>query len=140
MTGESMHTATPDMSTTGLNLVGYDPKVISKAYAALVAKKDVYDGSSAAYNVGSTSVSKVSKTSGAVKVSLKKVTGATGYEICVSTSKSFAKNATVTATAKKTSLTVKKLKAGKEYFVKARAYRTVGGKKVYGSWSKVVKA
>ena len=35
----------------------------------------------------------------------------------------------------KTSVTVKKLKAKKKYYVQVRAYNTVSGKTVYGSWS-----
>jgi len=32
---------------------------------------------------------------------------------------------------------VKKLKAKKKYYVRIRTYKTVNGKKVYSSWSKV---
>lgn len=32
---------------------------------------------------------------------------------------------------------VKKLKAKKKYYVRVRTYKTVKGKKVYSSWSKV---
>ena len=40
-------------------------------------------------------------------------------------------------TVKSNSKTLAKLKSGKTYQVKVRAYKTIGGKKVYGSWSKV---
>lgn len=75
-------------------------------------------------------------------VSWKKDSKATGYQIQYSTSKSF-KNAK-TVTVKKnsvTSQTLKKLTAGKKYYVKVRAYKTVKieGKSVnkYGSFSSV---
>ena len=45
-----------------------------------------------------------------------------------------------TATVKKqktTKVTIKKLKAKKKYYVRIRTYKTVNGKKVYSSWSKV---
>ena len=38
---------------------------------------------------------------------------------------------------KKRSVKIKKLKKGKKYYVKVRAYRTYKGKKVYGSYSAV---
>jgi hypothetical protein len=34
---------------------------------------------------------------------------------------------------------VKKLKAGKKYFVKVRAFKKVGNKKIYGKYSTVKK-
>ena len=39
--------------------------------------------------------------------------------------------------AKTTKNKVKKLKAKKKYYVRVRTYKTVNGKKVYSSWSKV---
>ena len=70
------------------------------------------------------------------KVSWKKVSGAQGYQICYSTSKKF-KNKKQLLT-KNNKVTLKKLKSGKTYFVKVRAYTLDGKKKVYGKWSKVV--
>ena len=71
-----------------------------------------------------------------VKVS-KKITNANGYQYQASLKKNMksAKKATST----KTSAKIKKLKAKKIYYVRARAYKTINGKKVYGAWSKVVK-
>ncbi len=79
-------------------------------------------------------------TAGKKKVTLswKKVTSAAGYEIVYSASKSFknSKKATLSkgSTVKKT---VKKLKSGKKYYFKVRAFKTVDGKKAYGAWSTV---
>ncbi len=73
----------------------------------------------------------------ALQASWKKVSGASGYEIWCSTSKNFKKKSVKTT--KNTKLTVKKLKSGKNYFVKVRAYTVKSGKKVYGAWSKTVK-
>ncbi len=69
----------------------------------------------------------------------KKVSGATGYQVVVSLDKKFKKGKkTVTVKNPKTvKVTVKKLKSKKKYFVKVRAYKTVKGKKYYGSYSKV---
>lgn len=74
-----------------------------------------------------------------VVIKLKKVRGASGYEIKVSTSKKFAKKTTKTVYAKKLSVTVKKLQPNKKYFAKVRAYVIVNGTKVYGKYSKAVK-
>ena len=71
------------------------------------------------------------------KVSWKKVSGAQGYQICYSTSKKF-KNKKQLLT-KNNKVTLKKLKSGKTYFVKVRAYVVKEGKKVYGKWSSVKK-
>lgn len=86
-------------------------------------------------------IKKATKKKSAKKASieLKKVNGAAGYQVKVSTSKKFAKKTTVTVNAKSVKVTVKKLKANKTYYVKARAYKKVSGSKVYGKWSKVVK-
>lgn len=70
------------------------------------------------------------------KVTWKKVSGAEGYEIQYSKKSNFksAKKVTVKGTSKKTK-TIKKLTAKKKYYVRVRAYKTIGGKKVYTSWS-----
>lgn len=68
----------------------------------------------------------------AMKVTLKKVKGADGYEVRYSTKKSM-KGAKKTTT-KKTTVTIKKLKKGKTYYVQARAYKLdSAGKKVYSA-------
>lgn len=67
-----------------------------------------------------------------------KISGASGYQIYRSTKKSsgFKKVKTVTK-GKTVSYTNKKLKKGKYYYFKVRAYRTVSGKKVYSAFSSV---
>ncbi len=70
-------------------------------------------------------------------------TGFSGYEVQYSLGKKFPKGKkTKTKTvksAKKTSLTIKKLQKGKTYYVRVRAYTLDGTKKVYGKWSKAKK-
>ena len=69
----------------------------------------------------------------------KKVSGAKGYEISYSTDKKFKKAVTKKNTAK-TSYTISKLKKGKIYYVRIRAYRMDStGKKVYGKYSSMKK-
>ncbi|NBI63327.1 hypothetical protein D3Z38_09785 [Clostridiales bacterium] len=73
----------------------------------------------------------------ALKVKWKKVSGAAGYQICYSTSAKFKGKKTVTTA--RTTYTLKKLKAKKQYYVKVRAYKVKDGKKLYGKYSKVIK-
>lgn len=63
--------------------------------------------------------------------------GVTGYQIRYSLKKNF--KGSKYKTSKKSKYTIKKLKKKKTYYVKIRAYKTVGGKKLYGSWSKYKK-
>ena len=70
------------------------------------------------------------------KISLKKVKGATGYVVKISTSKKFKKKTTITKNVKLTTFSLKKLKKNKKYYIKVRAVRKTGKTKVYGLWSK----
>lgn len=73
-----------------------------------------------------------------VKISVKKTSEkVNGYELVLSTKRNF-KNAKKVTT-KKNVITVKKLKAGKKYFVKVRTFKKVGNKKIYGKYSTVKK-
>ncbi len=72
-----------------------------------------------------------------VKLTFKKIKGATSYEIKISTSKKF-KKGTKTYTTKKLSKTIKKLVAYKKYYVKVRAVAVAkDGTVTNGKWSKV---
>ena len=73
-----------------------------------------------------------------IKLTVKKVTNATGYEFKYSTNKKFKKKLTKTKITSKNVILLKKLKRKKKYFIKVRAYTTVNGKKVYGKWSKKI--
>ena len=72
-----------------------------------------------------------------VAVTWKKATGVKGYQICYSTSKKFKKKKQKFV--KKNKVSLKKLKSGKTYFIRVRAYAIEGNRKVYGKWSKVKK-
>ena len=71
-----------------------------------------------------------------LRISWKKVSGVSGYQISYSTKKGSGYQ-TVTVKKSSTKYTVKNLKKGKTYYVKMRGYRMVKGKKVAGSWSSV---
>ena len=69
----------------------------------------------------------------------KKISGIKGYEISYSTDKKFKKAVTRKNTTK-TSYTISKLKKGKTYYVRIRAYKVdSAGKKVYGKYTSVKK-
>ena len=84
-------------------------------------------------------VEKVTKGTKSFKVTWKKKTGVSGYQVQYATDKKFKKNKKTVTIAKKnaTSKTIKKLKSNKTYYVRVRTYKIVNGKKVYSSWSKV---
>ncbi len=68
-----------------------------------------------------------------IKVTFKKVSKATGYQIVYATNKKFTK--AVKIKTKKNTYTLKKLKKGKTYYVRVQAYRKVKGKVYYGKYS-----
>ena len=70
-----------------------------------------------------------------LKITYKSQTGADGYQILYSTNKKFksAKKKTV----KKGTVTLTKLKKGKTYYVKVRAYKVYSGSKKFGDFSGV---
>lgn len=76
---------------------------------------------------------------GSAKVTWKTVSGASGYTVYRSLKKNKGYKAVKTVKgSKKKSWTVSKLKKGKQYYFKVRAYRTIKGKKVYGAYSAAV--
>ena len=65
------------------------------------------------------------------------VKGAKGYQLQYALNKKFKKKKSIQT--KKTKYTIKKLKKNKTYYIRVRAYKMNGRKKVYGKWSKVKK-
>lgn len=91
-------------------------------------------------------VSKPSKVKGVVVkskkkkqilVKYKKIKNASNYQICYSTNKKFKKAKKILTKASKK--TIKKLKSKKTYYIRVRAIKKNGAKKLYGTWSKTVK-
>ncbi len=96
---------------------------------------------STATKPGKTSISSIKKKSAGyydynITVKWKKVTRATGYELVVSTSKDFSY-----PTKKLTKKTSAKVGVSgfwvDKCYIKVRPYKTVGGKKIYGAYSKI---
>lgn len=133
------------------------------AKAADVDESDVYATYSAAYDLakaydkvmdvldenvktvkvvkapGKEKITKITraKNNKSVKISLKKLSGAKGYEVKYSTGTKFSKKTTKTIYTAKTTFTIKNLKKNKKYYVKVRAYVKNGTSKKYGAWSAV---
>ena len=74
-----------------------------------------------------------------VKLTWKKTTGATGYEIYMKTNNAGYKKIKSISKAKTVSYAKTGLKKGKTYSFRLRAYKTVNGSKIYGAYSKVKK-
>lgn len=68
-----------------------------------------------------------------IKLTIKKVAGAKGYQVRYATNKKFKK--AVVRTTTKTTYTIKKLKKKKTYYVQVRAFKKSGKTRVYGNWS-----
>ncbi|MCM1364938.1 MAG: fibronectin type III domain-containing protein [Faecalibacterium sp.] len=120
-------------------------KTYSYAVKAIaVSGKKTYTGSySSVFNcatapgkVSSVKLSSVKDTS--MTVSWKKVSGASGYQICSYNSST--KKYSVLATVSGTKATVKSLKGGTNYKIAVRAYRKVSGVSYYGAYSSQVSA
>ncbi len=62
---------------------------------------------------------------------------ATGFQVRYSLSSKFKSSTSFYKETKQLNIKVKKLKPGKKYYVKVRAYKIIGGKKRYSAWSKV---
>ena len=106
----------------------YDPDLPGELSAAVTA----------AAKLNNTTISSLSPGKKSMTIKWKKVTGASGYWIYQSMKKNggfkcvgkINRGGTVKAT-------VKKLKSGKQYYYRIRAYRTVKGKKVWAAYSPV---
>lgn len=72
-----------------------------------------------------------------MKISWKKDSNASGYQIVYASNKKFTKGKKTVNIKKNTTVskTIKKLKKGKTYYVKVRSYKTSEGEKIYGKFS-----
>lgn len=114
-----------------------------KVVAYKTVKKKEYVGSyssvlTTATKPATPKISKLTTKSKKATVQWKKISGASGYEICMATSQK-GKYTKVSTIAKGSTVkyTKKSLKKNKKYYFKVRAYKTVNGKKVYSSYSSV---
>lgn len=112
-------------------------KALAQAQAALKAAQESYNAlAKAQASVGKAELDQpASKKKKQVQVSWKKQEGVTGYEVQYSLKKNMKDAQTKTVTGAKTKLNLKKLKSGKKYYVRIRAYKAVGDMTVYGAYS-----
>lgn len=82
----------------------------------------------------------LSKKKHTMKITWKKA-DSSGYQIMIANNRKMkkGKKTYLVRSKKKTALTINKLKSRRRYYVKVRAYRTAGSKKIYGKWSQVKK-
>lgn len=115
----------------------------SNLTSASTVKSSVSSTSTTAKSTASkpkkTSIKKLKKGKKSITILWEKSAGVKGYQIQLATDKEFKKNKKIVTIKKQktTKKTVKKLKSKKKYFVRVRTYKTVNGKKVYSSWSKI---
>ena len=87
---------------------------------------------------GKATIAKVTAAKKSATVTWKTVANASGYRVFYTTDKDFDyASSKMVKDAKATSKTIKKLKSGKRYYFKVRAYKTFKSKNIYGALSKV---
>lgn len=123
-----------------------DPVAANQAYAFSVAGivfANSAENLTQKPTVGKVSGLKAVAQSKALKLTWKKSSSISGYEIQYSTSKNFASAKTVKVSKSKTGYIIKKLKGRKKYYVRIRAYKNYKDElgqnvKAEGKWSKSV--
>ena len=114
-----------------------------RAYKSVDGKNRYGAYSSVLKTATKTNTPKISKLTSSKKTltaKWKKVSGSSGYEVYIATSKKgkYTKKKTINSS-KTTSAKIKKKKSRKNYYVKIRTFKTVSGKKIYCSYSSVKK-
>ena len=115
-------------------------KQIGKATVTITGKGNYTGKKTVKFDIIPKAVKLSSLTAGKKELTVKwsKGSGITGYEIEYSLKKDFkTKKSVVIKKAATTKTVLKKLQAKKTYYVRIRAYKTVGGKKYYSAWSAI---
>lgn len=146
---KKIHAVTNDKKLKNVNYKNYTYKLKKTAKAYRYYKLEIKDNKGAdctqlsgltlkgkTVTVKKTSISSAKRTGTKLKLKWKKVSGASGYQIQYSRSPKFKSAVKVKVKgASKRSKTISKLKKGRTYYVRVRAYKTVNGGTVYSSWS-----
>lgn len=147
------------VQTPSVSVTGSDGKIISPSnytvsyasgrknighYSVRINFKGNYEGSlTKSFNINpkGTKLSKVKAAKKKATVKWKKQgKNVKGYQIQYSMDKQFSSGVkTKTASSKKSSVTIKKLKSKKVYYVRIRTYQNASGGKCYSEWSAVKK-
>lgn len=143
LTGKSYKKVGSTKSTT------YTDKKLGNSKSYQYKVRAYFKGKNGTVYSGFTSVLKTNTTPATPKISVSatkskqlkikwsKLNSADGYEVYQSTSKNGKYTKIKTASKSTTSYTKKKLTSKKKYYYKVRAYKTINGKKVYGSYSSI---
>ena len=118
-------------------------KAIGTATVTLKGKGDYTGAAKATFKINPKAVKLSSLTAGKNKITVKwkKGSSITGYQIQYSLKKNFSSKKTVTVSKASTlKATLKKLKAGKTYYVRIRTYKKVGKTTYWSAWSAAKKA
>lgn len=115
------------------NSVTGDADSVSKAGTSSVSVRATEENATnnTAYTIKKLKLTSMKK---AIKLSWTKVKKAEGYQIQISLYKNYKKAKTIYVKKTKKSYTLKKRKKNKKYYIRIRAYRGNGKKKVYGKW------
>ena len=132
----------PQPTTKAPETTPVAPQPTTKANETTTVVPQQTTKADAGVKVGKTKVKSASKkkASKKLKVSIKKISGATKYQVQISKTKKF-KKVLVKKNVKKVKFTIssKKIKNLKKIYVRVRAYKVVGGKRYNGDWSKTKK-
>ncbi len=123
------YTTTPGPSTSKA------PVVTTKS---ATPSKKVSPEKNATVKLGKTKIKKVKRAKRSLKFKLKKIKGASGYQIRYSDNKKF--DGYWQKKVKKTKVKLKKLDRKTKYYIKARAFKKTGNVYTYGKFSKRKKA
>ena len=144
-------TDTTDKSTSDNSTSGSDKTASSSTEKPENAAKKQTSGKTTTDNIGNIDALKVTKPQKVSGVSVKKKkkkilvtwkcqTSVSGFQVQYAQNKAFTKRKkTVEAGKWSSSKILSKIKRGKKYYVRVRAYKKVNGKKMYGAWSSVKK-
>lgn len=106
------------------------------AYAKQDGKIFVSDASKkySHYYLTSVSFRSAVKRSGSASLEWKSNIKASGFEVMISTDKDYKKAKTLSIKGKITKSTATKLKSNSDYYMRVRAYKTIGNRKCYSAW------
>ncbi|MDO4298907.1 MAG: leucine-rich repeat protein [Lachnospiraceae bacterium] len=130
-------------SNTNIAPVNSDGKIWAKSTGKATVTVYTASGKSTACTVyvipKKVTVAKPAAKKKAAVISWKKLSSVTGYEIYMSQKKSEGYKKIAAVKANTLRYTKKSLSSGKTYYFKVRAYKTIDGKKKYGTFSDIVK-
>ncbi len=133
------HRATVKKNTCTVKKLSADKKYYFRVRALSNYGKGSFSDSKKATTLMARPEIKATAIKGKINVSWDKMKGADGYVVSWAGNKDMINNKKLTVKNNKTTAVIKKLKAGKKYYVRVRAYKIVDGKRAYSDYSSVVR-